>query len=360
MLLEPAGPVPLHDDFSHKDETIAAAYCCCCEDEKEVLQELEKTPGNSSLTIDLMNIRIIGHLIDILSQYKEQHAAAYISKTIMSCGAKEKRIEVGAFYNKYLIKAFWCNRTRRPASSNESSPRSFDSRQEVNKDELGTASDEYTSPQDHRTAKKWGLVRDNYRCVATKKIDMGCEEDIPPDALTTYTYCTHIFPELTNTNLDDPTKSEYAASTWAVLEAFGYRSIVEDLKGSNIHRLDNVLTLEYSVLIAFDELRLWFEATDVANCYKAVTSHKNVLGLGVPDTVTFETADERLALPNPTYLRLHALCCKVAHLSGALEYYKQLEDDDIEYDPYGPVPADVLTARLHDISTTSPYPIESV
>ena len=45
--------------------------------------------------------------------------------------------------------------------------------------------------------------------------------------------------------------------------------------------------------------------------------------------ITFKT-DEDLALPNPDYLRIHAVCCRVTHLSGAAEQIdKDLED--IEY-----------------------------
>ncbi|TFK56318.1 hypothetical protein OE88DRAFT_1658 [Heliocybe sulcata] len=307
MLLERTGPAPLHDRFSHPNETIAAAYHCCRDDEKEILQELEKTPGNSSLTIDLMNIRVIGHLIDLLSQHQEDQTRTRIAKMIMSCGAQEKRIEVGAFYNKYLIKTFHSNRGRTPAPSSHSSRSSFDFRQAVIKNELESKRDEYTYPKDHWQAKKWALVRDSYRCVATKRMEVRCEEDIPAGVLPTYTKCAHIFPESTNTNLDDSKKSEYAASVWTVLEAFGHGSIKEALNRKNIHHLDNILTVDPTVHIAFDQLWLWFEATGVPNCYK--------------------TTDERLALPNPTYLRLHALCCKVAHLSGAAEYYKQLGDD---------------------------------
>lgn len=29
-------------------------------------------------------------------------------------------------------------------------------------------------------------------------------------------------------------------------------------------------------------------------------------------------------LPDPTYLRIHAACCKVAHLSGATRYLDQI------------------------------------
>ena len=45
------------------------------------------------------------------------------------------------------------------------------------------------------------------------------------------------------------------------MDRFGYRRIPEDLNGHNIHRLENVLTLESSAHEAFDRLGLWFEST---------------------------------------------------------------------------------------------------
>ncbi|TFK51837.1 hypothetical protein OE88DRAFT_1658489 [Heliocybe sulcata] len=67
----------------------------------------------------------------------------------------------------------------------------------------------------------------------------------------------------------------------------------------------------------------------------------------------FETNDERLALPDPTFLRIRASRCRVAHLAGVAKYYDQLENGD-EYHKAGAVPAealmrDVLTARLYDM-----------
>jgi hypothetical protein len=48
-----------------------------------------------------------------------------------------------------------------------------------------------------------------------------------------------------------------------------------------------------------------------------------------PNPITFQT-DEDLALPNPDYLRIHAACCRVAHLSGAAEQIdKVLEDLEV-------------------------------
>jgi hypothetical protein len=38
-------------------------------------------------------------------------------------------------------------------------------------------------------------------------------------------------------------------------------------------------------------------------------------------------------LPNPTYLKIHAACCRVAHLSGATKYIKKiLDDQDLDQD----------------------------
>lgn len=50
--------------------------------------------------------------------------------------------------------------------------------------------------------------------------------------------------------------------------------------------------------------------------------------------MTFTTPDEdKLPLPSPAYLKLHAACCQVAHLSGAAEYvkkfYRDMEDTQV-------------------------------
>ena len=48
--------------------------------------------------------------------------------------------------------------------------------------------------------------------------------------------------------------------------------------------------------------------------------------------MTFTTPDPvKLPLPSPSYLELHAACCKVANLSGADEYVetilREMEDN---------------------------------
>lgn len=107
-----------------------------------------------------------------------------------------------------------------------------------------------------------------------------------------------------------------------------------------------------------------FRVQATANRYKVGTvprEHRNIfIGYKVPEYVDFETPDPvRLPLPSSTYLRIHAACCKVAHMSGAADYYNMLEDTD-HYDPYDPVPAELLMTRLLDLSIDQALAVEPV
>lgn len=44
----------------------------------------------------------------------------------------------------------------------------------------------------------------------------------------------------------------------------------------------------------------------------------------IPPQVTLASTDPLIALPNSHYLRIHAACAKVAHLSGAAEYLETI------------------------------------
>jgi hypothetical protein len=50
-----------------------------------------------------------------------------------------------------------------------------------------------------------------------------------------------------------------AASALVVLTHFGY--IIENMNGSKVHSLYNVMTLEINVLDRFGRLQVWFEKT---------------------------------------------------------------------------------------------------
>ena len=58
-------------------------------------------------------------------------------------------------------------------------------------------------------------------------------------------------------------QKDYAFSLWAVMERFGQRGFMDELDGSKIHRLANVMTLDHFLHTQFDRLALWLEADDV-------------------------------------------------------------------------------------------------
>jgi len=143
-----------------------------------------------------------------------------------------------------------------------------------------------------------------------------------------HTECAHVVPESTyfdvsTTRTSTPEKKDYAASVLAVLKRFGYD--IENLNGPKVHSLCNVMTMQKDVHDWFDRLEMWFEATNVSNCYLVKTVDDDFQH---PRKVTFTTPDPAtLPVPSPELLALHTACAKVAHLSGAGEYIDKIDRD---------------------------------
>jgi len=76
----------------------------------------------------------------------------------------------------------------------------------------------------------------------------------------------------------------------------------------------------------------------------------------IPEYVEFTTERPDLPLPSPRYLEIHAAVCRVAHMSGAADYYRDLDDDDPfvtklrSFDPVGSDFSATLHARLLDVT----------
>jgi hypothetical protein len=67
-----------------------------------------------------------------------------------------------------------------------------------------------------------------------------------------------------------------------------------------------------------------------------------------------------LPLPSPHYLRLHAACCRLAHLSGAADHMDKTErnDDSFRFEVFG---CDEFSAALAErLYTISPRGISHV
>ena len=171
----------------------------------------------------------------------------------------------------------------------------------------------------------------------------------------------HTFAESINANIDVENKvsnrsiyassysllifsqKAYAAGIWAVMDQLGHSSFRDELDGAKIHKLSNILTLDVSLHTNFDGLDLWLEADPVgltiiyhimlismpgqaqAHTYR-ICGLQNVIR-DLPATVTFTTQHPSYEFPDPRYLKMHAACCRVAHMSGAAGYVADILDD---------------------------------
>jgi hypothetical protein len=230
------------------------------------------------------------------------------------------------------------------------------------------------------------LTRDGLRCAVSRVRDLKYGTELTgPIGLT---QCAHIIPEALNFDLDKQTKVRrifliklnlisalyqpgHVANVWTVLNYFGIRNVHIDLLGKDIHRLENVMTLDYIIHVCFDSLSFWLEPTVSTNsstversaietpssqdtpnryrtCYVQPFDPKD-LHYNIPEFIELTTTDAaRLPLPNPAYLALHASCCRVAHLSGAAEFLEWMDEHEDTFSssvPSGDLSA-ALTARL--------------
>ena len=88
---------------------------------------------------------------------------------------------------------------------------------------------------------------------------------------------------------------------------------------------------------------------DVPNTYKVCVARDFYHDERWKSTVTFTPLDPvKLPVPSPSYLELHAACCRVANLSGAGEYIDKILRDmeDIQVLSQDGTSAEVLRYAL--------------
>ncbi|KAF8120382.1 hypothetical protein EV363DRAFT_1190685, partial [Boletus edulis] len=221
-----------------------------------------------------------------------------------------------------------------PVPSSHPSQPSFDSLEDMIRDSMGN---------DYQACMKvCALARDGYQCLLTGMIDhtsyikcVGLQakaehEKLPLARLEV----AHILNEPT-TQGNDPEGD--SSSALAILESFGFSEFSDKFnKSEGIHEVWNLLSLEHNVHQRFDNFELWFEATEELHCYKvcfsdeqdrvSFTSKSSRLCID-SFVVDFSSKDEQLPPPHPLLLALHATCARVAHMSGATEFFDQIEWD---------------------------------
>ncbi|KIY53874.1 hypothetical protein FISHEDRAFT_6470, partial [Fistulina hepatica ATCC 64428] len=258
----------------------------------------------------LVNVRILGFLL----QFGPGHEAqTHVAKIIESCPDDDAVFASGEFFDKFFIRTFRKHKVLTPTSSRSQSRSSSNTVQDMIGETL------VECPQNHQEAKHSvsiliALIRDGFRCVLSGAFDLESVidnrelqeivlADSKPQILVTQG--CHIFPESSNMNLENQDKA------------------------AKVHSLANVLTLEVSIHTMFDNLQLWLEPTPVPNRYKVGTSRPFITRMkGLPSHVDFTANDSGLDLPSEKYLRIHAACCQVAHMSGTAKYLDDMEDED--------------------------------
>ena len=103
------------------------------------------------------------------------------------------------------------------------------------------------------------------------------------------------------------------------------------------------MTLNSTIHSWFDELQLWLEAvvsslqysvptlnvcrTARENTYNIRATAKAFLHSCKANPIVLKSARTELPLTDPVYLKIHAACCRVAHLSGAGKYINKILED---------------------------------
>ena len=148
-----------------------------------------------------------------------------------------------------------------------------------------------------------------------------------------------------------------AIGALSILESFGFSKLSNAFKEvGGVHQVWNLLTLECDLRSLFDTLELWFEHTEkvcysetcqphqftmlqvhryrvctldgdqeafIRSIFKGGDRHIN----GAPMFVEFNGQFEKASPPDPLLLGLPAACARVTHMSGAAEFFDQIERD---------------------------------
>ncbi|KAH7333911.1 hypothetical protein B0J17DRAFT_721147 [Rhizoctonia solani] len=244
-------------------------------------------------------VRILGYM---LLEAPSPDGRTYMANEINRCRSKEEILNLGYFHLSHFIRYFkFTSREPRTPSTHPSRPSFEDVRRQI-------AESLVPAPTSYAEAKRQALVRDNYRCVISGAVDLNSTRSPAIDSLSVDV----AYPSLTD-----------VSNIWTIACMFGGIPN-EEVNGTGIHHLRNILTLETSVHTNFDNLEIWLELVlEFENRYE-VKKRDHFVGRDLPRFVTLSSASSELPLPDPRYIAYHAACARVIKLSGAAEHISQV------------------------------------
>ncbi|KAJ3515777.1 hypothetical protein NLJ89_g1537 [Agrocybe chaxingu] len=261
-------PTPLPPNLYASGTPMHTAYSTCLAFQAQAPQLQVPLAANPT---PLVCARLLGYMI---LHSPTSQGRANICNEIRSCnGNRDMFHDMAKFYVDRYLRSFRSTKGRTPVHSDHPSRQaSFDEMQGT----IRYLLDE--PPKNHVEAKAAALERDGYRCMVSGTYDMrSCEKNpdiavlaVQSGTVARETHASHIFAPSTSQDISGPDadgpKHNFAASAWAVMERTGSVLVPDELNGPDIHRLENIMTLETGVHSLFDNLKLWFEPGSGDDC----------------------------------------------------------------------------------------------
>ncbi|KAJ7613978.1 hypothetical protein FB45DRAFT_1008778 [Roridomyces roridus] len=282
------------------------------------------------------------------------------TEVVSAEGDTELIYDLGRKYIDHLICSFRTTTVPlRPPSNHPSRP-SMDQLEDMLTDAVqGSATDHRSARTRPRSIK--ALARDGYHCMLTNAVDAdsfdnhGAIKKLRSDtgAAVRLVRTCHILNEYILQNIEPDDDARMRGGALEILRMFGLEDVVEHLmtiipgdtaSASGVHDLLNILSLISDLQILFDMLNLMLALEPTAdnepNTYDVVFACPEIaIGyFGLKNRITLSNfADTRkfkraggqleLPLPEPRLLALHAVCVRVAHMSGAAEALDKFDRD---------------------------------
>ncbi|RPD53568.1 hypothetical protein L226DRAFT_613839 [Lentinus tigrinus ALCF2SS1-7] len=221
------------------------------------------------------------------------------------------------------------------------------------------------------------MLRDEYRCVFTGRLDPEEYEKhrskySSSTALAVATNVAHIISQSLSDNMYGVTQAIQAKFTWAMtaggmiahIGGFDAQRILGD---ANLHSPKNAFILSHDAHAQFNKLDLYLTPVKdvqeqvIPDTYNAEHAYGEdylrQIRLELKDKVTFRSCSvdaKVIPAPDPKIIALHAACAKIAHMSGAAEYLRELyRDTDAIAVMTEPNAASELSRALKTLQTVS-------
>ncbi|KAF5335453.1 hypothetical protein D9611_012134 [Ephemerocybe angulata] len=300
-----------------QNSEFVAAYAVVLQAERN-LEETEQD-GSSSSNERLLYCRILGCFLEYAPGDRSR---GLVASEISGCGRdQEKLLELGKWYFDHFEQmlqaaADFRNSDRTisdycPADANLQPPAT---QEELTEDPvLGS----------HELAHRMVMRRDHRRCQLTGGPDIHtrrAREYSEGDTMPVYVEGHHVLHQITAPEDGD----DYSKTTWALIERLGFRSVLDELRGTGLHRLENMMAVCSVANRFFNSLNIWLSPVDdEPNAYYVEHNieHYEILDMDLQQKVVFSTRKPgEWPLPSSKYLEIHAACARVAHFSGAGDY----------------------------------------